>query len=340
MNTAILSQIQESPPIFEIKSMSTNTNLNYIIPLTHQSGIIVNGSEAKKFLQGQITCNIDEVTQSHAQLAAHCTAKGWVVSLFDVLQMAEDSFFLRMPTDLCSKAKQALGKYALFSKVTLTENKNWTLLGMVGPQALDILKSSLKQDIPHLAPQDSAVLSLDQDKIVIFREIGTIPRYVLLLPESLLTTYVPHLKQQTEPLSINAWDLWDVQMGIPCLYPQTSEMALAPYFNLEALNAISYDKGCYVGQEVIARMHYRGKVKKHMYRAKVAASTPPISGMEIGSNPEKSEGFVVRVAQSESNEYELLVIIDDELSTLENSFLLTEEQPKLKRLELPYSFKA
>lgn len=318
------------------KSEITN---NYLIPLVQHNGMFVLGPEAKKFLQGQITCHIENVNATHYQLSAHCNAKGWAISLFYLLQISQENdaeYFMRLPTSMVHQAHQALTKYALFSKVSLTINQNWLSLGLVGPDVLKILHETFANDFLDLKPQEMVTLLFKQEKVIILREIGDLPRYQLFLPDTLFAFCWEQLKPQTTLLSSSFWDLCDVRMGIPNIYPQTSEMALAPYLNLEALHAISFDKGCYVGQEVIARMHYRGKTKKHMYRAQIETIAPPSPGMELITSEGEVKGFVVRAAPAKPDNYEMLVILDDEFSSFENIFLFSPEKPKLNRLELPY----
>jgi tRNA-modifying protein YgfZ len=227
---------------------------------TMQSGLMsITGEGAKKFLQGQLTCNIEEIT-TEPVLAAHCNPQGRIISLFWI-HSEHDGFYLQMPRELIPIALAALKKYAVFFKVTLT----------------DISDSQAQADQTAL----------------------------------------------------------NVPKGIPAIYPETSEKFLPHELNLHKLNAISFNKGCYTGQEIIARMHYRGKLKTHMYRAKTQSDSVPLRGAAI-YNAGGTCGTLVDYADVGYNSYELLVVIA-EADIGMPLYLHPEQQARLEILELPYS---
>jgi hypothetical protein len=207
----------------------------WITMKTNSGFLAVAGEEAKKFLQGQLTCNMDDVTSSESHLGAHCNPEGRVISLFRIF-LHNDQYYLHMPRDLVPIAKNALQKYAVFFKVILTD------------------------------ASDTPV-------------------------------------KTSEPLM-------DISNGIPAIYPETSEKFLPHDLNLPALGAISFNKGCYTGQEIIARMQYRGKLKNHLYQATVRTPLSVARGADIYLEG-KSSGNIVDFLQIENNYYELLVIARD-----------------------------
>lgn len=193
----------------------------------------ISGEQAKKFLQGQLTCNMDEVTPESPHLAAHCNPQGRVISLF-YLFLRDDHYFLQMPREMIPIALQALKKYAVFFKVKLTDVSD---------------------------------------------------------------------EQRIEKNS---------KENIPMIYPETSEQFLPHDLNLPALGAVSFNKGCYTGQEIIARMHYRGKLKNQLYRAKVNTQSKPVRGSTIYSKGEMC-GNLVDFFEVNKGQYEVFVIarLDD-----------------------------
>jgi folate-binding protein YgfZ len=222
----------------------------------------IGGSGAKKFLQGQLTCNLEEILPGQNVLAAHCNPQGRIISLFQLLFL-NDQYYLLMPASLLPIAQAALKKYAVFFKVTLNDMSN---------------DESLKKLI-------------DQPTI---------------------------------------------ESGIPHIYPETSEKFLPHELNLHKLNAISFNKGCYTGQEIIARMQYRGKLKNHMYLVSTVSDTPPIRGQEIFSETGAS-GSVVDYAHLGYNNYKLLVIASEHDVNTTPLFLDADRKNKLEFLVLPYS---
>lgn len=194
--------------------------------------LCIAGENAKKFLQGQLTCNLDEVTSSESRLGAHCNPQGRIISLFRIF-LHQDAYYLLMPIDLIPIALKALQKYAVFFKVTLTNVEN------------PAMKTSF----------------------------------------------------------LNQHDLCNT----PNIYPETSEKFLPHDLDLPKLGAVSFNKGCYTGQEIIARMHYRGKLKNHLYRATIHTDLPITRGADIYLD-NRSCGSIVDYHQINSNQYELHVI--------------------------------
>lgn len=190
----------------------------------------ISGIDAKKFLQGQLTCNLEEVTESESKLGAHCNPQGRIISLFRIY-LRENSYYLQMPKAIVPIAQNALKKYAVFFKVELNDASN---------------------SMPNLTPYDGE--------------------------------------------------------DIPLIYPETSEKFLPHEINLPARGGVSFNKGCYTGQEIIARMQYRGKLKTQLFRAKARTETPPIRGADIYANKEIAGTIVDYCQLGYNNEYELFII--------------------------------
>ncbi|HSW93529.1 MAG TPA: hypothetical protein VLJ15_04145 [Gammaproteobacteria bacterium] len=200
----------------------------------HIFGLLrIAGEQAKPFLQGQLTCNMDDITSDTPQLAAHCNPQGRVISLF-YLFLRDDHYFLQMPREMIPIAMKALQKYAVFFKVTLTD----------------------------VSDQNNIEKNFIADNI---------------------------------------------KKNIPMIYPDTSEKFLPHDLNLPALGAVSFSKGCYTGQEIIARMHYRGKLKNQLYRAKVNTASQPVRGADIYLKGETC-GQLVDFFEINNAQYEVLVI--------------------------------
>ena len=202
------------------------------------SGLLsVSGVDAKRFLQGQLTCDLEEVTPSETRLGAHCNPSGRIISLFR-LSLFQDSYHLAMPKEMVPIAMAAFKKYAVFFKVTLTD-------------ASETLIKNKQETAPHFS------------------------HYT------------------------------DIMAGIPMIYPETSEKFLPHDINLPLLNGVSFSKGCYTGQEIIARVQYRGKSKKHLSRIRFTTE----KSLRRGENIE--EGTLVDYVQTGYNTYELLIITQE-----------------------------
>ena len=253
----------------------------------------ITGENAKKFLQGQLTCNLDEVTASQSRLGAHCNPQGRIISLFRIF-LYQDSYYLQMPKENWVLAHAALKKYAVFFKVDLTDaSETLPRIGYCG--------SELKNIIPSLPENDNDMVITDHFSIIKIQ--GVSPRYEIL---GNVTLSKEKLTSQTN----NIWQYLDITSGIPNIYPETSEKFLPHEINLPTLNAVSFNKGCFTGQEIIARMQYRGKLKTHLYQAKAESNTAPIRGGAIYSGKDAC-GSIVDYCQVSYNSYELLIIASE-----------------------------
>jgi len=283
--------------------MNTNQTLT---SLEHLGLLSVSGQDAKKFLQGQLTCNMDEITPSVAHLAAHCNPQGRIISLFRIF-IHNDQYYLQMPKDLIPIAYNNLKKYAVFFKVNLTdESKNLMILGGEGTP-------------PDNLPNDFIILKL-----------ADMNNYEIIGKPEQIKKIFTHYQND-----INGWHAQEIAAGIPTIYAVTSEKFLPHELNLQKLNGISFNKGCYTGQEIIARMQYRGKLKNHMYRARLKTTIPPQYGNEI-NNSERSTGSIVDYVSIGYNIYELLIIASE--ADVNAGSMYLHKEP-LEFLTLPYDNK-
>lgn len=236
-----------------------------MLTLSSDWGILkVSGIQAKVFLQGQVTCHLEEITALQGSLGAHCNPQGRVISLFNLF-LFQDAYYLLMSRDMVMLTLNALKKYAVFYQVALTDvSDTFTALGSQG--------------------------------------IATIPLW-------------PQLADS------EVWKCQNICKGIPAIYPATSGKFLPHELNLHELRAIHFDKGCYTGQEIIARMHYRGKLKNHLYQASVSYSTSIQPGALLYTRANQVSGTVVDACQDAENHYRLLLVTDEANAKNQHLFL-------------------
>lgn len=242
----------------------------------------ISGPDAKKFLQGQLTCHLDDVDAKGSQLSALCQPQGRVIALFYIFKDADD-YYLLLPQSMLAMTQTALKKYAVFFKTTLTDaSDNFILIGVKSDATLD---STHAISIPISEGRAISVRPITAGNLV-----------------------------ETATLSELDWHLANIFAGIPTIYPETSGKFLPHDLNLHLLNAISFNKGCYTGQEIIARMQYRGKLKNHLYHTIVTAPIAPTLGGDIyylGSDGPRTAGNIVDIAPVADNRYEMLIITDE-----------------------------
>jgi folate-binding protein YgfZ len=278
--------------------------------------IRINGEKTKDFLQGQITCDINEVTDTHSKLSAHCNPKGRVLSSFRVCKLHDAHYFF-VPIDMAEQIIQRFTPYARFSKVTLEIDATLLTLGISGEDApTELLR--LFNKLPGKADE-----MINLNNLSLLRQNGSTPRFILIGDQhnisSLQEKYKDSLSDDT-----NAWELANIQAGIPTIHPQTSALFTPQMLNYPELGAVSFKKGCYIGQEVIARTHYLGKAKRHLHHGIVSAKQPPKAGNALLDIDNNEVGVIVNSAMNtDSEHYEFLAVIQDE--ALNKKILLNKD---------------
>ncbi|MFI4937567.1 MAG: YgfZ/GcvT domain-containing protein [Candidatus Berkiellales bacterium] len=302
-----------------------------ITHLSHLGVLQITGPDAKTFLQGQVTCNLNNITETESRLGTHCNLKGRMQSLFRIfLKEKENHYYLSLPLSMVAIAQQNLKKYALFSKIELQDvSENVARIGIYGEKAATALADLLQQKSLHTLPIDGCIQQTD---FVICRIPGSAPRFELYGTNEALQPIWSQLSTQCEQSTPHLWELFDIQAGIPTVFPATVDLLLPHHVNLVAMNGISFDKGCYLGQEIIARMHYKGNIKKHMVHAFVGETSHiPNPGDPIfveGSRTNEAPGTVVRTSQHAMG-YDLLIVIDDQYANLDGVHLGSLDGPKV-----------
>lgn len=322
MNTHWVNRLKQ--PGFElegnklIKVPSAEHSTHYV-PLTDYSIISVKGPDAHKFLQGQLTCDLNEVDSMGALPGAHCNIKGHMHSLYQVMRASDSGYWLRIRTDMAENALTLLKKYIIFSKAEASLETDLIGIGLHGPDAAEIGDDlSANFGIAHL---------LVTERPGARRECWFHSR---LLPQVLEL-----VEKHASAAERNDWELLEVDAGIPELSPATTEAFIPQMTNLQALKGVSFTKGCYTGQEIVTRLQHRGQLKKPMYRAEVRCKSAPQPGDTISSDEKENIGQIVRAAHIPGG-YRLLAVIVKDLADSQTLHLGNSDGPELKLLSLPY----
>ncbi|MCP5346450.1 MAG: folate-binding protein [Gammaproteobacteria bacterium] len=220
--------------------------------------LAVSGADAKKFLQGQITCNVDLLSPTHSLEGAICNLKGRVIGDFRLLEHT-GVCYLAMAPGMAARVKPVLDKYIVFSRATCEQvNDGVQRIGLIGDQAVD-LAVELGLELPL---GDGDVIARDHRLLIRVR--GATPRYELWqFPESATGSLIPPtaLQSISDP---QPWRIENIRAGIAHVTPDRSEEYLPEALNYDLSGVINFKKGCYTGQEVVARMHFRGIAKKRL----------------------------------------------------------------------------
>jgi folate-binding protein YgfZ len=310
-------------------------NDHVLCDLSHYGLIRAVGEEAESFLQNQFCNDVRNVTESHGQLNAYCSPKGRVLAFFRLFK-TDNQYFLRMPKSILSDTINRLRMFILMSKVTLEDaSDDLVVIGYAGPEAEQRLKAVIG-DIPV---ETDAVIN--NNGLTVIRISETLPRFEIYGKCDDVMALWGKLDAEALPVGSGSWELLDIRDAIPEIEPETKEAFVPQMINLQGINALSFKKGCYPGQEIVARMHYLGKLKRRMYLAHIDTDTPPAAGESLfAANSESGQGAgkVVRAQTSPTGGTDLLAVI--EIASAENDSLHLENSqgPALTLEELPYEF--
>lgn len=262
------------------------------------------GEDAKSFLQSQLTCDIRELDSGCAQYGSYCTPKGRILTSF-LLWQHHDGIWMQLPANLLTAIQKRLSLYVLRAKVKLTDiSDTWIRIGIAGPDAEKLLQTitgpadrSGQPLYVHHTEKFSAIY-LPQNRI----EITVSLEYAPVLWKQ--------LKQHLTPVGTGCWDWLTIQSGIPVILPETQETFLPQMINLDAIGGVSFKKGCYPGQEIVARTQYLGKLKRRMFLAHIATAETikPGDALYSADMEDQSSGNIVNAAPSPLGGYDALAV--------------------------------
>ncbi|PRW91704.1 folate-binding protein YgfZ [Pseudomonas simiae] len=299
----------------------------FFCPLSHEGVLAVRGADAAKFLQGQLTCNLNYLSDTQASLGARCTQKGRMQSSFRIL-LQGDGVVLAMATELLEPQLADLKKYAVFSKSKLTdESAAWVRFGLMNAEPA---LTSLGLELP--AETDSVVRN---DTLIAIRVSPD--RAELWVPAEQADAVRNQLAATLEQTDLNEWLLGQIRAGIGQVMPQTRELFIPQMLNLQAVGGVSFKKGCYTGQEIVARMQYLGKLKRRLYRLSFDAPEMPEPGTPLFSPSHTSAIGEVVIAAKTDQTVELLAVLQAEAADSGDVHVGTPEGPRLHLLDLPYT---
>lgn len=290
----------------------TATDDLHLVDLASMGLLAVEGIDAENFLQS-LTCNdVTLLSSPIAQYNGICTPQGRMLASF-LLCKADDGFLLQLPQSMLEICRRRLSMYILRSKVSLTDvSARYRRIGVYGSSAAWLLANKYGP-----VAQDRMAVTRSNDAMIICHAKD---RFELLCASESW--------QAGEDEAL--WEYREIADGIPLVYPQTSGHFVPQMLNFELIGGVSFKKGCYPGQEIVARSQYLGKVKRRMFRARIAAAAQPGEALYCG---DEAAGEVLRIAPSPAGGYDILAV----LSVTEAQNCRLESGIMLQLLPLPYS---
>lgn len=305
---------------------------NVIADLSHFALISVAGRDAQRLLQGQLTNDIRAVSDKRAQLSAWCDAKGRILVNFLVFACPQ-GYCLQLPGSLLATTLNRLQLYLLRAQAHVTDAGNQLVrIGLSGPEVSARLEGAVGV-IPHEA--DDVVCPAE---LTIIRLRGSRPRFEVVGATTSVKELWRALGGSVRPVGGRAWSLLDILAGVPVILPETAGEFVPQMVNLDALSGVSFSKGCYTGQEIIARTQYLGKIKRRMVLAHAETEQRPEPGMPVvvsDGGAQRGVGSVVNAEAHPDGGWKLLVVLST--ADANKAIHLPHADGAILRLEpLPY----
>lgn len=305
-----------------------------VADLSHRNLVLARGADALTFLNGQLTNDLRALDHQRSLLAAHCTPQGRMLALARVFRRA-DAYAMELPRALTGELIGRLRKYLLRSKVALELADDLVLLGFSGPEAGRTLAEVARREAPSAVNGTST-----RDEVTMLRIPGKQERYEIVAPveraRELWTALVDRGARAVGPA---VWEWLDIEAGLPSVQPGTQEMFVPQTANLDLVDGVSFTKGCYPGQEIVARVHYLGRLKERMFRLHLAEERDVSIGDPIYSDdlPGQATGRVVNAQRAPEGGTDLLGVVHWSSASAGWLHLGTPDGPHLAIRPLPYA---
>ena len=298
--------------------------------LSNYSSLAVSGPDAHKFLQGQLTCDLNQLTAEQGLTGAYCTPKGSVIANFDLLQI-NDELMLHMAADVVPEVDANLGKYIVFSKAQLhNQNTDWVRLGIWGKQA-----HAAVQQLCPIAPTERAVRPFSQG--FVYCTSAAQQRYVVYCQPAAAQAIWAQLSDHAQPTSTAAWETSQIKDGLIYVNATISGQYVPQMLNLQELGNINFSKGCYTGQEIVARMQYLGKLKRHLYLGRINSTAELQVGMQIDASTRNNVGQITSLAPTPDNHYWFTAVINIKEAEHDTLTVGGADHSQIELQPLPYS---
>lgn len=265
-----------------------------VTDLSHQALLKISGSDAFDFLQGQLTSDLSKVNAHQAQLSSYCDPKGNVLAIFLVFKH-EDHFFLSFDGSLKEPIQKRLSMFVLRSDVQIADASGELIHLGYGGEFGDLdIQRRLSTKVKNIY-ETGLIEAEGMEGVCVIKVPGPYHKYDLFGPSDKMQRVWEKLRDNCDATNSFDWNLLNIAAGIPEMTAANSGTLLAQFFNLDKLDAINFQKGCFPGQEIIARIHYRGKVAKRMLRIRLQETQELAPGdtLKLKDSQGKNHSFTV-----------------------------------------------
>ena len=305
-----------------------------ICDLSHFSTVVVAGGDAAEVIQGQFTNDVNKVDEDHSQISAFCNNKGRMLANFRLFQ-SQQNYFLSIRSDLVESSIEHLQKYILRSEVAIQNISEQLIhIGISGNNVENMLS-------PFVDKLNTSVDSVSHnDDYIAIRVSGKTPRYEIFCSLEHAKTLWKTLSDKSNVVNSAYWDYLNIKNGLPFIDNNTHEEFVPQMANMELINGVRFTKGCFTGQEIVARMHYLGKLKKRCYKIHIATEEQPKAGDKLfaeNARAGQNTGALIMTEKNPDSGFDALAVIQI-ADTESKLFLNGADGPIVTVKELPYSF--
>lgn len=302
-----------------------------MVPLTHLGLLRSRGDDSAPFLHNLFSNDVKKLAPDAAQWNSFNTPKGRMLASF-LLWGTSTDHWLAVSADIRATMFKKLSMYVLRSKVKLADvSDEFVLIGLTGPLAGDL---AARGGLP--VPSGNMCQAAAGEGFIVRLNASA---FVLALPAADAPALFDALQALgAQAAGTTAWQLAMIRAGIPLITLATQEEFVAQMLNYELIGGVSFNKGCYPGQEIVARTQYLGKLKKRMYRVSIDTDSMPLVGTDLYTPEfgEQSAGKLVNVAPSANGGFEALAVMQMSCAEAGEAHLGSPNGPRLAFLELPY----
>lgn len=317
--------------------MTTNSDLLagtasvFSISLDDYSAISLSGEEQTSYLQGQVTCDVASLDEHKLLNGGHCNAKGKVFAIFRLFNF-ETKHFLLQPKASLTASLAELKKFGVFAKVEIEEATNVNFTAIVGEGAHDKLLATFGKVPDSLSP------SVEIENATLIYLSGDIQKYILISKIDSTNNLLTKLDIESQPAKL--WQAIEILEGFPTLGENAIDQYVPQMLNLQAINGISFTKGCYLGQETVARMQYLGKNKRALFYLTGKTTNPltPKDSLELqlGENWRKA-GDIIASYQADNGDVHIQAVLANDVDSNTKFRVKNDEQSSFSVSSLPYS---
>ena len=287
------------------------------------STLRVSGEDAQSFLQNLLSNDIKEVSATRAQYSSFNTAKGRMLANF-LIWMDGNDYLLQLPGTLAETLRKKLSMYVLRAKVKITRDEP-IALGVSGPSARLPVDSSELPVLGVIHAENTSVIKLGDT------------RFLLCTTTEKAEALWQTLSKAARPAGSTCWDWLNIRAGIPVILEKTQEEFVPQMVNFDLIGGINFKKGCYPGQEIVARMHYLGKLKRRMYLAHIDGDAKPGDDLYSEDMAGQASGKIANAAPSPIGGYDVLAVMQIASHDAHEVHLGSLQGPALSFEPLPYS---